>query len=65
MAENCSTDTSEQCRIYYVDVLKNGEFKPASNDNLPLDVDERNLADLWDTLQTKVRNPRIGCRRLS
>lgn len=65
MVENCSTDASEQCRIYYVDVLKNGKFKPASNDNLPLDVDERNLAHLWDKLQTKVRNSCIGCRRLS
>jgi hypothetical protein len=56
MVENCSKDPREKCRIYYVDVLKDGKFKPAAEDNVPLDVDERALGQLWDTkLQTKVR----------
>jgi len=58
MVENCSKDPREKCRIYYVDVLKDGIFKPACDDNLPLDVDEHALAQLWDKLQTKVRSTR-------
>jgi len=36
MVDNCSKDILEKCRIYYVDVLKNGKFKPPSDDNPPL-----------------------------
>lgn len=56
MVENCSRDSREKCKIYYVDVLKNGKFKPADDDNRPFDVDERALFQLWDKLQMKVRN---------
>ncbi|KAJ8582390.1 hypothetical protein M405DRAFT_846472 [Rhizopogon salebrosus TDB-379] len=60
MVENCSKDSREKCRIYYVDVLKDGKFKPATEDNGPLDVDERALGQLWDTkLQTKPTGLRL------
>lgn len=56
MVENCSRDPREKCRIYYVDVLKSGKFRPAKDTDPPIDVDESNLRQLWDQLQMEVRN---------
>ncbi|OAX35883.1 hypothetical protein K503DRAFT_339760 [Rhizopogon vinicolor AM-OR11-026] len=51
MVENCSREPREQCRIYYVDVLTSGKFKPAKDTGPPIDVDESDLRQLWDHLQ--------------
>ncbi|OJA14996.1 hypothetical protein AZE42_07806 [Rhizopogon vesiculosus] len=59
MVDNCSKDSLEKCRIYYVDVLENGKFKPPSDDNPPLDVNEQDLAHLWGQLQTKPTGLRL------
>ena len=56
MVENCSRETREKCRIYYVDVLETGKFKPAKDSDPPIEVDESALSQLWDKLQIEVRN---------
>ncbi|KAG1864488.1 hypothetical protein C8R48DRAFT_601811 [Suillus tomentosus] len=59
MVENCSKDPREKCRIYYVDVLETGSFKPAQDTCPPIDVDERALHKLWDHLQIQPTGLRL------
>ncbi|KAG1817367.1 hypothetical protein EV424DRAFT_1540458 [Suillus variegatus] len=59
MVENCSKDPREKCRIYYVDVLETGLFKPAQDTGPPIDVDERALNKLWDHLQIQPTSLRL------
>ncbi|KAG2097244.1 uncharacterized protein F5147DRAFT_370624 [Suillus discolor] len=59
MVENCSKDPREKCRIYYVDVLGTGSFKPAQDTGPPIDVDERALNKLWDHLQIQPTGLRL------
>lgn len=56
MVENCSREPREKCRIYYVDVLKSGTFKPAKDTDTPINFDESDLRQLWDHLNMTVRN---------
>ncbi|KAG1718353.1 cora-like Mg2+ transporter protein-domain-containing protein [Suillus paluster] len=59
MVENCSKESREKCRIYYVDVLDTGKFKSAKDTDPPIDVDERALSELWDQLQTEPTGLRL------
>ena len=56
MVENCSREPRERCKIYYVDVLKSGKFKPAKDTDAPINVDETDVKQLWDHLNMTVRN---------
>jgi len=55
MIENCSRDPREKCKIYFVEVLKSGSFRPVQDTGPPIVVDESNLRQLWDQLQLEVR----------
>ncbi|KAG2130870.1 hypothetical protein DEU56DRAFT_954249 [Suillus clintonianus] len=59
MVENCSKEPREKCKIYYVDVLKTGDFKPAKDTDPPIEVDEGALSQLWDQLQTEPTDLRL------
>ncbi|KAG1727015.1 hypothetical protein EDB19DRAFT_1751139 [Suillus lakei] len=59
MVENCSKEPREKCKIYYVDVLESGDFKPAKDTDPPIEVNESALSQLWDQLQIEPTGLRL------